>query len=111
VSRLGAMIRVPAGTNEATVKEPLTYHAVIRMRQRGIDGDALDCLLAYGSTVHDHRGGEILLFDKRAWRRLEREADRALMKRAAENRGLYAVRSSDGELVTVGHRYRRFPRD
>ena len=73
--------------------------------------EALDCLLAYGSSLYDHRGGEIVLFDKRAWRRLERADDRALLKRASENRGLYAVRSSDGQLVTVGHRYRRFPRD
>lgn len=93
------------------MKHSLTEHAAIRMRQRGIDGEALECLLAYGSTVHDHRGAEIVLFDKRAWRRLERDADRALLKRASESRRLYAVRSSDGELVTVGHRYRRFPRD
>jgi hypothetical protein len=93
------------------MNQPLTQHAAIRMRQRGIDGEALDCLLAYGSSVHDHRGAEIVLFDKRAWRRLARDADRALLKRAAENRGLYAVRSADGELVTVGHRYRRFRRD
>ncbi len=93
------------------MNEALTEHAAVRMRQRGIDGQALECLLAFGSSVHDHRGSEILLFDKRAWRRLERAADRALLKRAADNRALYAVRSSDGELVTVGHRYRRFPRD
>ena len=92
------------------MEHALTEHAAVRMRQRGIDGGALECLLAYGSTVHDHRGGEILLFDKRAWRRLERAADRALLKRAADNRALYAVRSADGALVNVGHRYRRFPR-
>ena len=93
------------------MKRGLTAHAAIRMRQRGIDGQALECLLDYGSTVHDHRGGEILLFDKRAWKRMERDLDGPLLKRAAESRTLYAVRAMDGELVTVGHRYRRVRRD
>jgi hypothetical protein len=93
------------------MKQALTKHAAVRIRQRGVDAQALECLLAYGSSVHDHRGAEILLFDKRALRRLERAADRALLKRAADNRALYAVWSSDGEVVTVGHRYRRFQRD
>ena len=93
------------------MKRGLTAHAAIRMRQRGIDSQALECLLDYGTAVHDHRGGEILVFDKRAWMRMERDLDEALLKRAAENRTLYAVRAMDGELVTVGHRYRRLPRD
>jgi hypothetical protein len=93
------------------MKQALTEHAAVRIRQRGVDRQALECLLAYGSSVHDHRGAEILLFDKRAWKRMERAADEVMLKRAAENRRLYAVRSLDGELVTVGHRFRRVLRD
>jgi hypothetical protein len=93
------------------MKSGLTKHAAARIRQRGVDEQALECLLMYGSAVHDHRGGEILLFDKRAWKRLERSLDRALVRRVAESRTLYAVRSSEGSLVTVGHRYRRVWRD
>ena len=93
------------------MKQALTEHAAVRMRQRGVDAQVLECLLAYGSAVHDHRGAEILLFDKRAWKRMERAVDEVMLKRAAENRWLSAVRSLDGELVTVGHRFRRVPRD
>ena len=93
------------------MRRGLTEHAAVRIRQRGVDGAALECLLAYGSSVHDHRGCEILLFDKRAWKRMQRAVDEGMLKRAAENRRLYAVRSLDGELVTVGHRFRRVPRD
>lgn len=89
------------------MKQALTQHAAVRMRQRGVDAQALECLLAYGSAVHDHRGAEILLFDKRAWKRMERVVDEGMLRRAAENRALYAVRSLDGKLVTVGHRHRR----
>ena len=93
------------------MKRELTEHASNRMRQRGIDGQVLECLLVYGSAVHDHRGGEILLFDKRAWKRLERSVDSGLLRRVSESRAIYAIRSSDGELVTVGHRYKRVRRD
>lgn len=93
------------------MKPVLTEHASIRMRQRGIDSQVLECLLTYGSAVHDHRGAQVPLFDKRAWRRMERAVDRAVLKRATESRELYAVRSLDGELVTTGHRYRRVRRD
>jgi hypothetical protein len=93
------------------MKQPLTEHAAVRIRQRGVDRQALECLLAYGSSVHDHRGAEILLFDKRAWKRMERAVDGVTLKRAAESRRLYAVRSLDGKLVTVGHRHRRVLRN
>jgi hypothetical protein len=42
---------------------------------------------------------------------MERAVDGMTLKRAAENRGLYAVRSLDGRLVTVGHRHRRVLRN
>ena len=89
----------------------VTEHAAMRVRQRGVDPVVLDCLLSYGSSVHDHQGGEIVVFDKRAFRRLERAIDAALLRRVADHRTLYAVRSTDGALVTVGHRFRRVRKD
>ncbi len=89
----------------------LTHHAATRIQQRGVDRQAFECLLAYGSSVHDHRGAEILLFDKRAWKRLERSVDEQTLRRVSESRALYAVRSSDGSLLTVGHRFKRIRRD
>src|SRR5512147_2615668 len=81
-----------------------------RQAARGGPG-GVGCLLSYGTSVHDHQGGEIVVFDKRAFRRLERAIDAALLRRVTDHRSLYAVRSTDGALVTVGHRFRRVRRD
>jgi hypothetical protein len=93
------------------MSERLTEHAAVRARQRGVDPVVLDCLLAYGTAVHDHQGGEIVVFDRKAFRRLERSVDVTLVRRVADRRTLYAVRGMDGALVTVGYRYRRIRRD
>jgi hypothetical protein len=85
----------------------VSLHAAVRVRQRGIDQTVLDCLLDFGTAIHDHRGAEILIFDKRAQRRLQRAVDKRLYKRVQENTSLYAVRSVNGDLITVGYRFRR----
>ena len=92
--------------------EPLggavTSHARVCMRQRGIDVEALGCILDYGREAFDHRGGVVLYFDKAARRRLARELPgRKDLERVAR---CYAVLSAEGEVVTVGHRYRRIVR-
>ena len=74
----------------------VTRHARTRMQQRGIAPEALEELFEHGREVFDHHGhATILYFDKAA--RLGRAT-------------LYAVVSGDGQVVTVGHRYRRFGR-
>ena len=50
-----------------------TRHALIRMQQRGIRADVVVDLLDFGRTTHDHRGAEIVFFDKAARQRLVRE--------------------------------------
>lgn len=92
------------------MEDRLTEHAAARVRQRGVDPVVLDVLLSYGTAVHDHLGAEIMVFDRKAFRRLERAVDAALVRRVANNRGLYAVRSMDGAVVTVGHRVRKVRR-
>ena len=95
----------------ASVAAPrLTAHARTRMRQRGIDDDALAQLLDFGREAFDHRGGTIVYVDKKARRRRESVADGETRKRLARLSRLYAVVSGDGEVVTVGHRYRRIGR-
>src|SRR5262245_15350321 len=96
---------------ETRVDAIFTEHAAARVRQRGVDPVVLDCLLSYGTSVHDHHGAEIVVFDKKALRRLERAVDAAVVRRVADHRSLYAVRSIDGALLTVGHRFRRVWRD
>lgn len=95
---------------DSQTSESMTAHARARMRQRGIAPEMLEHLLAFGRETHDHRGAVLVYFDKAARRRLAREAGdeaRSLLPRV---RRLYAVLSGHGEVVTVGHRYRRIDR-
>lgn len=78
--------------------QDLTDHARARMRQRGIPAAVVADLLAYGRAEHDHRGGTIVYFDRKA-RAYTRRSSRA-----------YLVLANDGTVVTVGHRYRRISR-
>ena len=88
----------------------LTHHARVRMRQRGISAATLDALLDFGRTARAGGGCEIIFFDRKARERLTRagvippsEADRVCRS--------YAIVESDGAVITVGHRFRRIPRD
>ena len=85
----------------------LTPHARARMRQRGIRPDVLEALLDFGRVrhLHDH-GREIVYFDKKARARLAR-ANPAAVRDAEKLIRTYAIMSSNGVVITVGHRYRR----
>jgi hypothetical protein len=85
----------------------LTHHARARMQQRGIPESALDALLDFGRAAHDHRGAEIVFFDKRARRRVERVLGNLESRRLERFFGTYAVLGVEGEIRTVGHRIRR----
>jgi hypothetical protein len=88
----------------------ITPHARARMQQRGITPTALACLLEYGSEEHNHHGAVTLYFDKAARHRLEHAIGREARKEIDQLRHLYAVLGGDGEIVTVGHRFRRIKR-
>mgnify|MGYP003348083374 CR=1 FL=1 len=78
------------------------------MQQRAIRAEAVELLLDYGREAFDHRGGVVLYFDKAARRQLARAAPGAkFLERLAR---CYAVLSSDGAVMTVGHRFRRIGR-
>lgn len=89
----------------------LTAHASVRMRQRGIDDELLDCLLSYGRREHDHRGAEVVTHDRETLEQV-RLFETAATWRAVEGaKALYAVVDSDGRVITAGHRFRRVTRD
>ena len=88
----------------------LTVHARSRLQQRGIPAPVLDCLLAYGRKVHDHRGGEVIFFDHHSRAQLRRERGDAAFKQLETKLGTYAVLAGDGSVVTVGHRTKRINR-
>jgi exonuclease III len=77
---------------------PLTTHARVRMQQRGIPAAVLEDLLDYGRAMHDHRGATVLYFDRRA---------RSALRQAGRRLDAYAVVGGDGEIRTVGHRFKR----
>lgn len=89
----------------------LTPHAEIRMQQRGVDRQVLECLLLYGRREFDHFGCEIAYFDDAGLEKTARCEPRRVWLKAVESRHLYAVVNSNGEVVTTGHRYRRVQRD
>ncbi|HSD61470.1 MAG TPA: DUF4258 domain-containing protein [Burkholderiales bacterium] len=82
----------------------ISSHARVRMKQRGITQRHLELLLAYGEIQHDRHGGRIVYFDRGARRRVPEECVPADLDRCAD---AYAVLDRDGEVITVGHRYRR----
>jgi hypothetical protein len=80
------------------------------MQQRGIRAEALEALLEHGVERYVHsQGREIVFLDKKARARLARQSPEGA--RAAERLGRTYAIVGDGVVITVGHRYRRIPRD
>ena len=85
----------------------LTKHAQIRQRQRCIPPLILEWLNSYGTAEHDHRGVEILYFNKQSRKALAKDVGEEVVQRLSGLLDTYAVVSADGETITVGHRYKR----
>ena len=86
-------------------------HARARMQQRGIRAQAVEALLDFGRTRHVHSGGrELVYFDKKARARLLK-ANPAAAREIGRLGRTCAVLAGDGSVVTVGHRFKRIPRD
>jgi hypothetical protein len=86
---------------------PLSRHAVARMQQRGIQLQAVQVLLDYGSVVHDGHGAQVCLFDRHSRERARQSLPADQFRRIRDRLNCYAVVSADGAVVTVGHRRRR----
>ncbi len=84
-----------------------TRHAEKRMQQRGIPPLIRDWLFDFGEETYDGQGGIILHFSKRSRRRLERTVGREPIRRMHEWMDSYAVISTDGQLITIGARWKR----
>ena len=86
----------------------LTVHSRKRLQQRAIPPVMLDYLDRFG-TAERCGGSERVFFDK-AGRRLlaEHMGSVAALKTVERWLGVYAVVGDDGNVVTVGHRQKRF---
>ena len=85
----------------------MTQHASIRQQQRGVPLFALTQLLEFGRVSHGHRGGEVLYFDKRAKQARLNWLGKDLYRRVVRHFNLFAVRATDGVLLTVGHHHKK----
>lgn len=85
----------------------LSAHARIRSQQRGIPPLIVEWLERFGDEIHDHMGGVVLHFSKRSVRDLERNVGREPVRRMNEFLACYAVIGTDGQVITVGKRYKR----
>lgn len=89
----------------------LSPHAEVRMQQRGVERELLDCLLEYGVRQYDHKGCEIVFLTDSCLDAISRCEGLKLKARMEAARSIYAVVNADGRVVTAGHRYRRIQRD
>jgi len=89
----------------------ISLHAQARMQQRAVPREVLDCLLDHGSVRHDHHGAEVVYFDKVGRERARRSGATEAIREMKKYFNTYAVVGTDGTLVTVGRRYRRYRRD
>lgn len=87
-----------------------TKHASVRMQQRGIPPLIVEWLRTFGVSRHDHRGAEILYFDKHSRKALAKVVGEEIVSRLAGLLDTYAVIADDGMVITAGHRYRRIAR-
>jgi hypothetical protein len=85
----------------------LTRHAHLRLQQRGIQRQALQVLLDYGTVIHDGHGAEICLFDRRSRERARKALPAEQFRKVCDRLNCYAVVGADDAVVTVGHRRRR----
>ena len=87
-----------------------TNHAQQRAQQRGIPPLIDQLLEMYGQEQHDGHGAVVLYLDKASLRRMERDMGRRPVARLSEWLDAYKVKSTDGNTITVGHRYQRIRR-
>ncbi len=85
----------------------VSQHAKIRMQQRAISEDMLEGLLDFGQVKFNGQGTEILTFPKKVVKNLKRELDHKVFMKIERHLNLYAIMSSDGELITTGYRTKR----
>ena len=85
-----------------------TAHANVKCQQRGVSPFVIDLLLRFGRREHDHRGAEIVFFDRRAKKEIEGYTG-GIIGKLSEQMDSYAV-VSDGCVITVGVRYKKINR-
>lgn len=89
----------------------LSNHAVAQMRQSSISETTVCYLMEWGRKVYDHRGGVVRYFDKASRSQLLRHLGQQRGKALENQLDAYLVVSTGGQVITVGHRYKRINRN
>ena len=84
----------------------VTQHARARMQQRAISTDLLEKLLDFGEIRFNGNGTEIVSFPKRAVKKLKDALSHREFVSLEKHLKIYAILTTDHDLVTVGHRTR-----
>lgn len=80
-----------------------TRHALVRMQQRALPPLAIELLDRHGRIEFDGHNAEVIYFDKRAWKRVEKELGYPAARLLVHYRSAYYVQSN-GKMVTAGYR-------
>lgn len=88
----------------------LSNHAVTQMQQRAISELTIDYLMEWGRKAYDHRGAVIRYFDKTSRTQLIRHVGEQRARALEHQLDAYVVVSNSGQVITVGHRYKRINR-
>lgn len=88
----------------------LSNHAVAQMQQRAISELTIDYLMEWGRKAYDHRGAVIRYFDKTSRTQLIRHVGEQRVRELEHQLDAYVVVSNSGQVITVGHRYKRINR-
>ena len=89
----------------------LSNHTVAQMQQRAISESTIDYLIEWGRKAYDHKGAVIRYFDKASRTQLLRRVGEVCAKQLEHQLDAYAVDSTSGQVITVGHRYKRINRN
>ncbi len=84
----------------------VTQHARTRMQQRAISENLLETLLDFGEIKFNGNGTEIVTFPKRVVKRLKEALPHREFVSLEKHLKVYAILTTDDDLVTVGHRTR-----
>ncbi|OBQ82995.1 hypothetical protein [Mesorhizobium sp. WSM3873] len=82
-----------------------TRHAQTRCQQRGVRGDVIDAILAYGCRRHRY-GADVYFMDHKAKARARAELGGQYAK-VSDRLDTYLVMSDGGEMITAAKRLGR----
>lgn len=80
-------------------------HSSVRSQQRGIPSLVIDLLIEFGSRSYRDNGAEIVFFDRKSRKRVEKYTG-GLIGKLNEHMDSYAVVSGN-TVITVGTRYKK----